>query len=497
MSWTSCVPFGFSILASSRRITFWARLLAGIAQHAELESTWIFKGGTCLRKCYYETFRFSEDLDFTVIDGGPEEPDDLQRIFGQIAEWLREESGFKLLLDAKAFERRHNRRGRPTTQGRIAYRGPNPTRGVPPKVKFDLTSDEVLTQRPELRPIGHQYSDRPLPVRGVQSYPITELFGEKLRALAERCRPRDLYDVVYLHRHPDLIGRASAVADVLSSKAAHAGIAVPTLASLQETPFRTEIETEWENMLGHQLPRPLPPFASFWAALEEVFAWLGGRPTQQLPRAQSADVDPNAPDWSATQPITSWRRRAPILAPALRRRQPTKGRGRLPPRTRAQRPSRSRALLATPHPRRQRRAVRRQRSRVAPHLPCRPHRRHSTHDPNVRTALPRGVLTSRSGWMTVAPLSDDPSHIPRPGRDPSSTEPGSAAASYGIECHRTRRFPARWKAATTGGTARGLNRVMRSATPDTIARGGDVQRSCNTTPESNRRNQPDQQAEAP
>jgi predicted nucleotidyltransferase component of viral defense system len=84
-------------------------------------------------ECYYETFRFSEDLDFTVIDGGPEEPDDLQRIFAEVGEWLREESGIELLLDAKAFKRRHNRRGHPTTQGRIAYRGPNETRGVPPK----------------------------------------------------------------------------------------------------------------------------------------------------------------------------------------------------------------------------------------------------------------------------------------------------------------------------------------------------------------------------
>lgn len=52
-------------------------LLAGVAQHADLSQSWIFKGGTCLRKCYYETFRFSEDLDFTVIDGGPEEVEDL------------------------------------------------------------------------------------------------------------------------------------------------------------------------------------------------------------------------------------------------------------------------------------------------------------------------------------------------------------------------------------------------------------------------------------
>lgn len=28
----------------------------------------IFKGGTCLRKCYFENYRFSEDLDFTAMN---------------------------------------------------------------------------------------------------------------------------------------------------------------------------------------------------------------------------------------------------------------------------------------------------------------------------------------------------------------------------------------------------------------------------------------------
>ncbi|HEY5342284.1 MAG TPA: nucleotidyl transferase AbiEii/AbiGii toxin family protein [Solirubrobacteraceae bacterium] len=50
-------------------------VLAAIAAEPALAEHWIFKGGTCLRKCYYETYRFSEDLDFTVIDGGPEDPD--------------------------------------------------------------------------------------------------------------------------------------------------------------------------------------------------------------------------------------------------------------------------------------------------------------------------------------------------------------------------------------------------------------------------------------
>lgn len=49
-------------------------ILAGIAAEEDLATTWIFKGGTCLRKCYYETYRFSEDLDFTVVDRDPRTP---------------------------------------------------------------------------------------------------------------------------------------------------------------------------------------------------------------------------------------------------------------------------------------------------------------------------------------------------------------------------------------------------------------------------------------
>jgi predicted nucleotidyltransferase component of viral defense system len=284
-------------------------LLAGINNHDALARTWIFKGGTCLRKCYYETYRFSEDLDFTVIDDGPETPEDLQPIFESIAGWIREESGIELNLDEKSFLRKKNLRGQPTTQGRIAYRGPNPP-PVLPKVKIDITADELLVHRAELRPIGHQYSDNPIPVDGALCYRLTELFGEKLRALAERCRPRDLYDVVHMHRHPDMIGLAGDVADILRQKCEHAGIDVPTLESMRASPYREEIEGEWESMLGHQLPRPLPPFETFWATLEDVFAWLAGTlPKPVLSPAVVGDVDPT---WTAPRAITSWRQRVPL-----------------------------------------------------------------------------------------------------------------------------------------------------------------------------------------
>jgi predicted nucleotidyltransferase component of viral defense system len=43
-------------------------LLAGIERNPQLAGKWVFKGGTCLKKCYFETYRFSEDLDFTIPD---------------------------------------------------------------------------------------------------------------------------------------------------------------------------------------------------------------------------------------------------------------------------------------------------------------------------------------------------------------------------------------------------------------------------------------------
>jgi len=34
----------------------------------ELRQKLIFKGGTCLKKCYIPDYRFSEDIDFTSIN---------------------------------------------------------------------------------------------------------------------------------------------------------------------------------------------------------------------------------------------------------------------------------------------------------------------------------------------------------------------------------------------------------------------------------------------
>lgn len=94
-----------------------------------------------------------------------------------------------------------------------------------------------------------------------------------------------------VHRHPDLLGDPAAVRAGLEEKCAHAGIEVPTADSISNSPFREELEQEWANMLGHQLPH-LPPVAEFWDGLSGVFGWLAGEPLTVLDRAPiDASID--------------------------------------------------------------------------------------------------------------------------------------------------------------------------------------------------------------
>lgn len=248
----------------------WA--LAGIYAHPELASSWVFKGGTCLKKCYFETYRFSEDLDFTLRDGAHIDEAFLRRVFGEISEWIYEQSGLTFPADQQRFEILTSPRGNPSCQGRLSYRGPvSPTSGGLPRIKLDLTADERLVLDPVTVPIFHPYSDAPDGGITVLSYAYEEAFGEKVRALAERTRPRDLYDVVNLFRNEDARPEPGVLLEVLRQKCEFKGIPVPRDGDFDD--HRRDLEAAWQGMLAHQLPA-LPPVDAFWNALPEFFRWI-------------------------------------------------------------------------------------------------------------------------------------------------------------------------------------------------------------------------------
>ncbi len=257
-------------------------LLAAISQHMELGPNWVFKGGTCLKKVFFETYRFSEDLDFTVRDEPHIDEEFLGRVLREVAEWIYAEAGIEAPADQIRVEMYENPRGRAVAEARIYYRGPLQPRGSLPRVKLDLTSDELIVLSPTRLPINHPFDDCPPAGIHVHCYPYAEVFAEKIRALGDRARPRDLYDVVNLFRREDALSAASNVRDILDQKCSFKGIPVPTLAELE--PAREELAADWEHMLAHQLPA-LPPFESFWNELPGFFSWLaeGAIPTAPEP----------------------------------------------------------------------------------------------------------------------------------------------------------------------------------------------------------------------
>jgi predicted nucleotidyltransferase component of viral defense system len=258
-------------------------LLWGIYGHNALAKSWVFKGGTCLKKCFFETYRFSEDLDFTLTDESHLDAGFLKTVFAEIGERIYEATGIQLPSNYQEFEIYTNPRGTKSCQGKIGYQGPVSPRGrSTPRIKLDLTADECVVLAPVQSSIFHPYTDMPDGGITAQSYAYEEAFGEKIRALAERARPRDLYDVIHLYRNDDARPAPAVLLDVLRQKCAFKGIEPPILASLH--PHKTNLEGGWNTMLTHQLPA-LPPVETFWDELPAFFDWLEGGAAPAIPAA--------------------------------------------------------------------------------------------------------------------------------------------------------------------------------------------------------------------
>ena len=275
-------------------------ILWGIGADAKLQRYWVFKGGTCLKKCYIETYRFSEDLDFTVLPGGPVAPEDVERTLVAVLGRVAERSGLELLGRSPRLRQRPNG----STEGRVYYRGPRnaPTAA---SVKLDLTADESVVRPPVLREIAHSHSDRLPSPATIRCYGFEELFAEKLRAMGERCRSRDLYDVINLFRRRDLRAHPRLIRDVLIKKCQTKEVPVPTMDLLEGSRHRAEVEAEWANMLAHQLPA-LPPFGHFWGELPSLFEWLDG--TELPVWLPAIPLGSNEePDWRPPAVASTWK----------------------------------------------------------------------------------------------------------------------------------------------------------------------------------------------
>lgn len=262
-------------------------LLQGINQHPVI-NTWAFKGGTSLKKCFFETFRFSEDLDYTLVDNDQLNIEFLKKTFAEIIESLSEHVGIDFFPGELKFKIIDKANGSFSAQGKIPYNGPlRRTRGVA-TIKLDLTTDEVLVLETVVKRVHHPYSDEPENGIHAKCYAFEEVVAEKIRALAQRIRPRDLYDVIHFFRNRSMIENPRLVLSVLDKKCQFKNIGMPTFQGIEQHEKLDELEPQWEHMLAHQLSA-LPPMETFWQDLEPFFDWLEGH-LQVNELAQSSRV---------------------------------------------------------------------------------------------------------------------------------------------------------------------------------------------------------------
>jgi predicted nucleotidyltransferase component of viral defense system len=262
-------------------------ILYGIQNHKEFFDHWVFKGGTSLKKCFFETYRFSEDLDYTLTKSEHLDRKYLEASFKKIANWIYEESGIECPENSIKFKIIDKGNGKFSAQGKFGYKAHFTKKDGHANIKLDLTNNEILVLDPVDLDVHHPYSDKPKNGIKAKCYAFEEVIAEKIRALAQRARPRDLYDVIHLFRNRELITNHQLLYSVLDQKCSFKKLSIPTFSSIENHHKIDELKSEWQNMLAHQLPF-LPDLETFWAELPMFFEWLEtGVKKETLPAIKS------------------------------------------------------------------------------------------------------------------------------------------------------------------------------------------------------------------
>jgi len=221
-----------------------------------------FKGGTCLRKCYFADYRFSEDLDFTATVYLA--PDALMDWVKRATHWAAEHDGPDFAAAPARLEVIQDDYGSESYQVRVYYRGPLRWGGSPRAIRLDVTRDERLLLPAAPRHLIHVYSDAgeltsvestgPLAVLGqmeIACYALDEMLAEKIRAVGGQRRfaiSRDLYDI---HQLVQAGVAVASVVPLLPAKFAARGVDIAALDVARFLERRATFEEDWKRRLSY------------------------------------------------------------------------------------------------------------------------------------------------------------------------------------------------------------------------------------------------------
>ena len=207
----------------------------------------VFKGGTALSKIYFaETWRLSEDLDFSLIEG---EWDDLKHPLPKLLKALAKECGIDFRL-ANVF-------GNPGyLQLKIQYAGPIGRNWI----KVDIRKDD-LVDTPENKKVARAYSDYPDFTLRVEN--LAEICASKIRTLIERRKCRDYFDLWKLLGLEIDVERMKRI---LPKKLAVKGLTTVDLVRMFPDDLPETLQPYWDRELS-RLVEPVPEMS---VVLEEL-----------------------------------------------------------------------------------------------------------------------------------------------------------------------------------------------------------------------------------
>jgi predicted nucleotidyltransferase component of viral defense system len=164
-------------------------ILFGIAKHEQLSKAIVFKGGTVLKKVYFEGYRFSEDLDFTLLNSKTTN-ELIFDWFKEVFESINEEANIPLeMIDNNEYEDGG-------INFYISYVGPLGGQGNKKRVKVDISRSEQLVFEPVMKDVFVDYTD--LEAYQLLCYRLEEVLVEKMRSVMQRMQARDFYDIWHL-----------------------------------------------------------------------------------------------------------------------------------------------------------------------------------------------------------------------------------------------------------------------------------------------------------
>ncbi|UGU15377.1 nucleotidyl transferase AbiEii/AbiGii toxin family protein [Sinomicrobium kalidii] len=219
----------------------------------------VFKGGTCLKKCYFKNYRFSEDLDFTAID-----PDFVlnKKLLDKIVKLVTERTEIPLYVQEL---KQLKFKDRPTGFSAIVkfWGADHPRNQAPPapqrwqtSIKIEIILYEAMIFSPENRKVYHEYSDDLTEAAmSIPCYTVQEVLAEKLRALIQRSytAPRDFYDIWYLSQNVAGLNWQEIVA-AFHQKMKFKGLEFNSIDQMINNESDKRLQAAWKNSLGHQIP---------------------------------------------------------------------------------------------------------------------------------------------------------------------------------------------------------------------------------------------------